>query len=206
MKKARYTLEQVAFGLRRAEEGTPVVEVCRKMGVNPTEGQLFTYTFTLPANPRKFLNQLKKGKGLLKTCANIATGTRTRDQKNTNKQSAPPTERPGAKASKLSRPKQTTEDRREYYRVRNQEPERKEYKRQHRRKQNQTAKETGKCKDCSTPAIPGQTRCEACAEKHRQSRQKSDAAKRAREKVERELKNQESTPGTAGTSLRSRTR
>lgn len=34
MKKARYTLEQVAFGLRRAEEGTPVVEVCRKMGIS----------------------------------------------------------------------------------------------------------------------------------------------------------------------------
>ena len=157
------------------------------MGINPTEGQLFTYTFTLPANPRKFLSQLKKGKGLPKIRANTSTGTRTKDQKNTNKQSAPPAERPDAKASELSRPKQTTEDRREYYRVRNQEPERKEYKRQHSRKQNQIAKETGKCKDCSDPAIPGQTRCEACAEKHRRSRQKSDAARRAREKVEREL-------------------
>ena len=159
--------------------------------MNPTEGQLFTYTFTLPDNPRKFLNQLKKGKGLLKICANIATGTRTRDQKNTNKQSAPPAERPEAKASELSRPRRTPQDRKEYYRVRNQEPERKEYKRQLRRKQNQIAKETGKCKDCSDPAIPRQTRCEVCAEKHRQSRRKSDAARRAREKVDRELKIQE---------------
>ena len=31
MKKSRYTPEQVAFGLRQAEEGTPVSEVCRKM-------------------------------------------------------------------------------------------------------------------------------------------------------------------------------
>ena len=191
MQRSGYTPKQVAFGPRQAEEGTPVAEVCRKMGMDPPEGQLFTYTFTLPDNPRKFLNQLKKGKGLLKTWADISTGTRTRDQKNTNKKSAPPTERPDAKASELSRPKQTTKDRKEYYRARNQEPERKEYKRQHSRKQNQIAKETGKCRDCSDPAIPEQTRCEACAEKHRRSRRKSDAARRAREKVERELKNQE---------------
>ena len=67
MKSPRYTLKLVAFGLRQAEDGTPTAEVCRKMGMNPPEGQLFTYTFTLPDNPRKFLNQLKKGKGLLKT-------------------------------------------------------------------------------------------------------------------------------------------
>ena len=34
MKKSRYTPEQVAFGLRQAEEGTPVSEVCHKMGIS----------------------------------------------------------------------------------------------------------------------------------------------------------------------------
>ncbi len=34
MKKSRYTPEQVAFGFRRAESGTPVPEVCRKMGIS----------------------------------------------------------------------------------------------------------------------------------------------------------------------------
>ena len=33
MKRSRYSPEQVAFGLRQAEEGTPVAEVCRKMGI-----------------------------------------------------------------------------------------------------------------------------------------------------------------------------
>ena len=33
MKRSRYTPEQMAFALRQAENGTPVVEVCRKMGV-----------------------------------------------------------------------------------------------------------------------------------------------------------------------------
>ena len=32
MKKSRYTAEQIAFALRQAETGTPVPEVCRKMG------------------------------------------------------------------------------------------------------------------------------------------------------------------------------
>lgn len=34
MKKSKFTGEQVAFALRQAEVGTPVTEVCRKMGVS----------------------------------------------------------------------------------------------------------------------------------------------------------------------------
>jgi putative transposase len=34
MKKSRYSPAQVAFGLRQAENGTPVPEVCRKMGIS----------------------------------------------------------------------------------------------------------------------------------------------------------------------------
>ena len=33
MKGSRYSPGKVAFGLRQAEEGTPVAEVCSKMGV-----------------------------------------------------------------------------------------------------------------------------------------------------------------------------
>ena len=34
VKRSRYTEEQIAFALRQAESGTPVGEVCRKMGVS----------------------------------------------------------------------------------------------------------------------------------------------------------------------------
>ena len=34
MKKSRFTEEQIAFALRQAETGTPIVEVCRKMGIS----------------------------------------------------------------------------------------------------------------------------------------------------------------------------
>jgi putative transposase len=33
MKSSRYSPEQVTFALRQAESGTPVPEVCRKMGI-----------------------------------------------------------------------------------------------------------------------------------------------------------------------------
>lgn len=34
MKRSRYAAEQIAFAPRQAESGTPVLEVCRKMGVS----------------------------------------------------------------------------------------------------------------------------------------------------------------------------
>ena len=34
MKKSKYTAKQVAFAMRQAESGTPVPEVCRKMGIS----------------------------------------------------------------------------------------------------------------------------------------------------------------------------
>ena len=95
----------------------------------------------------------------------------------------------GAENKKASTPKitQTPEERREYERARSQTPERKEYRRQLRREQIRIAKETGKCKDCSNPAIPGQTKCETCAEKHRQRRRKDDANRRAKAKQAKDL-------------------
>ena len=70
-------------------------------------------------------------------------------------------------------------ERREYERVRSQHPERKEYQRLHEQKKRERAKELGPCRNCSKPAIPGQSRCETCAENHRQSRRRSDAKRRA---------------------------
>lgn len=34
MKKSKFTVEQIAFALKQAEVGTPVDEVCRKMGIS----------------------------------------------------------------------------------------------------------------------------------------------------------------------------
>ena len=34
MKRSKFTEEQIAFGIKQAELGTPVEEVCRKMGIS----------------------------------------------------------------------------------------------------------------------------------------------------------------------------
>ena len=67
------------------------------------------------------------------------------------------------------------QDRLEYDRQRNQNPERKEQQRLHAKEKRLQAKEAGLCRHCSEPAIPGQTRCETCAENHRQYRRRSKA-------------------------------
>jgi hypothetical protein len=36
MQKSKFSGEQIAFALRQAEVGTPVAEVCRKMGISET--------------------------------------------------------------------------------------------------------------------------------------------------------------------------
>ena len=77
------------------------------------------------------------------------------------------------------------EKRRAYNQRRSQTPERKEYNRHYAQEQRQKAKELGICRNCSKPAILGQTRCPECAEAHRQSRRRSDANRRAAAKETR---------------------
>ncbi len=34
MRKSRFTEEQIAYALRQVEQGTPVMQLCRKMGIS----------------------------------------------------------------------------------------------------------------------------------------------------------------------------
>ena len=67
MKKKRYTEEQIAFASQQAEHGTPVVEVCRKLGV--TEQTFYRwrkkYADMLPSDMKK-LKQLEEENNRLK--------------------------------------------------------------------------------------------------------------------------------------------
>ena len=78
------------------------------------------------------------------------------------------------KPRKAPTPKRTHEEQREarrlYERARNKQPERKEAARLHAKKIRKERKENGQCRSDSNEAIPGQTRCESCRDKHNRSR------------------------------------
>jgi hypothetical protein len=54
MKKSKFSEAQIAFILRRADEGTPVAEVCRKASVSdagkPTDTDVIEKTFMRSAD------------------------------------------------------------------------------------------------------------------------------------------------------------
>ena len=89
----------------------------------------------------------------------------------------PPTKPSAAKeppTDKPKKPKPPKQGRREYDRIRNQRPERMEYRRSYAREKRKKVKALGLCKSCSNTSIPGQARCPSCAERHRESRRRSD--------------------------------
>ena len=92
------------------------------------------------------------------------------------------------KPRKAPTPKRTSEEQHEacrlHERARNRTPERREYRRRYAEEQRQRAKLLGKCQNCSKPAIPSQSRCETCAEAHRQSPRRSYAERKAAAEIE----------------------
>ena len=90
------------------------------------------------------------------------------------------------------------QERAEYERRRNQTPERKEQARLLAQSRQRKAKELGKCRNCIRPAILGQTRCETCAEAHRQSRRRSYAGRRAAAKAMPSAEESATLPLTQG--------
>jgi putative transposase len=67
MKNIRYTEEQIAFALQQAEHGTPVSEVCRKLGVSEQTFYRWKKKFAgmLPSDMKR-LKQLEEENAKLK--------------------------------------------------------------------------------------------------------------------------------------------
>ena len=67
MKKSRFTDEQIAFALKQAELGTPVDEVCRKMGISDATFYNWRKKFgALGGDEVRRLKQLEVENGRLK--------------------------------------------------------------------------------------------------------------------------------------------
>ena len=71
MKSTRFTEEQMAFALRQAEGGTPVREVCRKIGISEQTfyrpGTWKKKSAGMGATQLRWLRQLEEENGKLKT-------------------------------------------------------------------------------------------------------------------------------------------
>ena len=67
MRKSAYTDGQIAYALQQAETGTPVAEVCRKMGISENTYYRWKKKFTglLPSDMKK-LRQLEEENRRLK--------------------------------------------------------------------------------------------------------------------------------------------
>ena len=131
-------------------------------GGNHTEGQVFQYIIDLNEEKRKKRKQPNRKNETAPTKNIVEKLPKTRIPSGT------PEEITAAEEKGLVA-------RREYDRKRNKNPERSEKQRLLAQQRRRVAKETGRCESCTTSAIPGQTRCEACAESHRQSRRRSDS-------------------------------
>ena len=127
--------------------------------MRPAESHTFQYTIALP--------QRKSKKRKAKPKATKQPKPK-REPKRTTK-----TQRTPLSPEELIRRRQT------YDTSRNKTPERQEYARLYAQEHRRKAKETGLCRSCANPAIPDQTRCESCAEKHRAGRRNSRAREQA---------------------------
>ena len=67
MKTSKFTDEQIALALRQAEAGTPVGEICRKLGVSEQSFYRWKKRFgTLGVSELRELRQLREENGKLK--------------------------------------------------------------------------------------------------------------------------------------------
>jgi putative transposase len=73
MKRSRFTDQQVAFALQQAETGTPVEEVCRKLGIS--EGTFYrwkkVYGGLMPSEVRKLRHLEEENARLRKLVADL---------------------------------------------------------------------------------------------------------------------------------------
>ena len=155
-----------------------------RAGIHHPKRQLFVDTFEIPKPPVKSSRKAKKPKTNRQPTGKLTTKPAAKQPKKQasdvpDKKATRKTARPEYHYSGKDTAETKTKARREYERTRNKKPERMEYHRLYQKERSQQAKALGLCKHCGNPAIPGQTRCESCAEKHRVSRRRSDAIRMA---------------------------
>ena len=151
----------------RAWRGCPT-----PVGIHHAERQLFQYTIDLTGRKNE------------KSKAKTQRTSRPEPQKTKAKPPAAKQRKPKRDSTPVTHkapvsPEKPVQHRDAYEETRNKTTERREYLRIRAREKRKRAKESGRCRNCPNPAIPGQTRCPSCADKHRQSHRRSAAKSQA---------------------------
>ena len=133
-------------------------------GINVTKTHTFNVTLPLPK-----VNRRKRRKAKAPRPARTQT---PKEQKAPTKRLT--TRRKATSTSVTPRtPEEKRDARRQYDRIRNKRPDRKELHRRKAGEKRTLAKELDLCRDCYGMPKPNQTRCEGCAERHRQYRRQA---------------------------------
>ena len=117
-------------------------------------GTTFEWEFDFPVHPNSAYDHEPEPK-------------RTKKQPATPAAARAPARKVAKPATTVAKPKASEKPKR----VRLTPEERQERGRARAVEKRSKLKAAGLCKDCRQPAIPGQTRCSSCADKHRRSRQ-----------------------------------
>ena len=74
MKRSKFTDQQIAFALRQAEEGAPVAEVCRKMGISEATFYVWKKKFggLMPSEVRKLRHLQEENQRLKRIVADLS--------------------------------------------------------------------------------------------------------------------------------------
>ena len=74
MRKSAYTEAQIAYALKQAETGTPVAEVCRKMGISDNTFYRWKkkYTGVLPSDLKRIRQLEEENRQLKKLVADLS--------------------------------------------------------------------------------------------------------------------------------------
>ncbi len=77
MRKSRFTEEQIAMALRQGESGTPVVEICRKLGVS--EATFYRWKKRYGSRGVSELRELRQLREWMKGAAQVQKPKRLKD-------------------------------------------------------------------------------------------------------------------------------
>ena len=141
--------------------------------VGESKERIFESTFVIPTRKRTKSNK-KSGsakqnvKRSTKQKVTKGKPTTGRPEKPLRRLEAESPDSLGSTAPKPANEETSEQDRRDPELLKEQQRQnRKDYRRRCIQERRKKAKELGECRDCNDRAIPGQTRCESCAGKHR---------------------------------------